>query len=634
MYRSRFYVPVGALLAALLLAACGAATASPTSTPADEAMPTSESTPAIADAGSPTPPAPTGAPASVPTAAPTATPTAIPTPEVITIDIADHFQVIRESYSPEPFIKTFVLGISPDGRMAAVGGCEPEEDGICYTRTVLRLIDIDTGRTLLNLEPLAPVIDLLAFSPDGTALAIAACDLPLYLVGESETICDGRRLWTVDTTTGEVLHKMGDFHSRITSLVWSPDGSRLYSSVEFLKQYDFVDNEITIFDTTTGKRLGIIEPQVGNCSEQWLDLSPDGRFLVLDLAADCGYPSFVQWWDLRDPSHPKSVHQEVPANYHRLSPDGTRVLTVNRNDNTLRLFNIETGEAVAGFPAVARQFYLTRVVYLDSDRLLLEIDGVPQFLDLSNGEIQPAPRTATTELSRFVFAPDGRTILSYGYIDSDSLVTPSVSLWDMATWQETPIAAYMMHSPFGLGGQLIFSQDQTRLVQAQGDYLSFVVWGSRPPEQADALEALQNYLGLLADGEYAQAAEALILEETAARNTMVLDQASVTALVPEADPAEPAALLELLCTDPAFPCAPVRDVTYQAQVDEDTYLFIVTFAGPDGGVAAWPLCVGVPASKYCSRRDGMFEYYVRRQPDGTFRVIGGLPPAIDLRQVE
>jgi WD40 repeat protein len=634
MYRSRLYVPAGALVAALLMAACGAATVPPTSTLTDEPMTTSGSTPASAGSGTLTPAPPTEAPASVPTAAPTATHTALPTPEAITIDIADRFQVIRESYSPEPYIKTFSLVISPDGRMAAVGGCEPEEDGNCYTRTVLRLLDIDTGRTLFNLEPLAPVIDLLAFSPDGTALAIAACDLPLYLVGERETICDGRRLWTVDTATGEVLHELGDFHSRITSLVWSPDGSRLFSGVEFLKQYDFVDNEITIFDTSTGKRLGIVEPAVNNCSEQWLDLSPDGRYLVLDLAADCAYPSFVQWWDVLDPSRPRSVHQEVPARYHRLSPDGTRILTVNTKDNTLRLFDLETGEAVAGFPAVARQFYLGTVKYLDSERLLLEIDGVPQFLDLSSGEVQPAPQPAMTRLNGFVFAPDGRTMMTYGSIDSDGLVTPSLSLWDTANWHEAPVAAYLMHNPFGLGGQPIFSQDQTRLVQVQPDRVSFVVWGSRPPEQADALKALQEYLGLLAGGEYAKAASQFVLEESAAWNTMVLDRASVAALVPEVDPADPAALLGVLCSDPAFPCAPVRDVTYQAQVDEDTYLFVVTFAGPDGEAAAWPLCARVPASKYCSRRDGMFEYYVRRQADGSFRIIGGLPPAIDLRHME
>ena len=84
----------------------------------------------------------------------------------------------------------------------------------------------------------------------------------------------------------------------------------------------------------------------------------------------------------------------------------------------------------------------------------------------------------------------------------------------------------------------------------------------------------------------------------------------------------------------AYPCAPLREVTLQAQVDEDTYLFVVTFAGPDGQAAEWPLCTGVPASKYCDRRDGMFEYYVRRLADGGYKIIGGLPPAINLRTLE
>ncbi len=633
MPKTSLYIAVSAITLGLLLAACGGSSV-PTDTPEAGGTTIAPAIEADVPGISPTPSTPIDAPDATPTNMPTATPTVIPTPEAITIDIADRFQVIRESYSTEPSMKTFSLAISPDGRLAAVGGCEPEEDGNCYTLTVLRLLDIDTGATLFNLEPLAPVVDLLAFSPDGSELAIGACDLPLYLVGEMDTICDGRRLWTVDTATGEMLHKFGEFHSRITSLVWSPDGTRLYSGVEFYKKYDFVDNEITVFDTATGQRLGIIEPEVGNCSEQRIDVSPDGRFLILDLAADCGYPSFVQWWDVQDPARPKSIHQEVPANYHRLSPDGTRILTVTAKDNTLRLFDLETGKSVAGFPAVARQFYLGMVRYLDADRLLLEIDRLPQFLDLSSGKIQPAPGPALTETSRFVFAPDGRTMLSYGYIDSDGLVSPSLSLWDTPSWREAPIASYAMQDPYGVGGDPIFSRDQTRLVQVQSAGMGFVVWGSRPPEQSDALGALQDYLGLLADGEYADAASRLVLEEVPAWNTMALDRGSVATLVPEADPGDPAALLELLCTDQAFPCAPVRDVTYQAQVDEDTYLFVVTFAGPDGDVALWPPCAGVSESKFCSRRDGMFEYYVRRQTDGGYKIIGGLPPAIELRYEE
>ena len=137
-------------------------------------------------------------------------------------------------------------------------------------------------------------------------------------------------------------------------------------------------------------------------------------------------------------------------------------------------------------------------------------------MNLSNGKIQPAPEPGVTKTNRFVFAPDGQTILTFGYIDSDGLVTPSLSLWDKATWQEAPVASfYAMHDPFGLGGDPVFSQDQTRLVQVQSAGVGFVVWGSRPPGQAEALSTLQDYLGLLAEGKYAEAASQLLLEEIA-----------------------------------------------------------------------------------------------------------------------
>ena len=227
MSRSASVVTAAALFAALLLAACGSATPSPA-----QPMSTAGSTPAPADAGSPETSPSAGGQDAAPTIVLTAEPTAIPTPAAITIDMADSFQVLRESYSPEPSMKNVGMSISPDGRMAAVAGCEPEEDDICYDRAVLRLVDIDTGATLFNLDPLSPVIERMAFSPDGSMLAVAGCDLPLYLVGEMDTICDDQRLWAVDTATGETLHEMGDFHSSITSLVWSPDGARLYCGVQ------------------------------------------------------------------------------------------------------------------------------------------------------------------------------------------------------------------------------------------------------------------------------------------------------------------------------------------------------------------------------------------------------------------
>ena len=252
------------------------------------------------------------------------------------------------------------------------------------------------------------MIDLLVFSPDGSELAIGACDLPLYLVGEMDTICDGRRLWTVDAATGEMLHRFGEFHFRIASLVWSPDGTRLYSDVEFYKKFDFVDNAIL---SSIRRRASAW----GSSSRRWAT-APSSRSLCRPTDDTCcsiwpptAGPLVVQWWDVTDASRPRSIHQEVPARYHRLSPDGTRVLTVNTKDNTLRLFNIETGEAVTGFPAVAREFYLRGSGDLDSDRCGWKSTDTRQLLDFVNGKIQPAPEPGVTKTNRYVFADVGRS---------------------------------------------------------------------------------------------------------------------------------------------------------------------------------------------------------------------------------
>ena len=143
MPKTSLYIAISVIAAGLLLAACGGS-----SVPTAAAETTNA--PAIETDGpviSPTPSTPTGAPdAATPTNLPTATPTALATPEPITVDIADRLQVIRESYSPEPNMKTFVLQISPDRTNSGCRRLSSRRKTVtAHTRTVLRLIDIDTG---------------------------------------------------------------------------------------------------------------------------------------------------------------------------------------------------------------------------------------------------------------------------------------------------------------------------------------------------------------------------------------------------------------------------------------------------------------------------------------------------------
>ncbi len=307
-------------------------------------------------------------------------------------------------------------------------------------------------------------------------------------------------------------------------------------------------------------------------------------------------------------------------------------MTLNRNDNTFKLFDLQSGDTLAGYPSIAAQFAFGTWEFLGPDRLLLSGGSEPlQVYDLTSHKFVQPIRPSYLSSGQHLISPDGRTLMTYGYIGKDTLVKPSMSLWDVQTLKETILTTFAGQDPYGFEGSLqAFSTDQTRFVMADA-FARIVVWGTRPPEQGAALKALQDYLGLLANGDYAQAAKQLVLVQTPDVNASIYNLDTLPQLVPEADPADPSALLKALCTDPKFPCMPLKDVAYQAQVAEHTFLFVVSFAGPDGNTAVWPLCAHVPATKSCSRRDGLFEFYVRLQPDGSYGVVNGLPPSLELR---
>jgi hypothetical protein len=64
-------------------------------------------------------------------------------------------------------------------------------------------------------------------------------------------------------------------------------------------------------------------------------------------------------------------------------------------------------------------------------------------------------------------------------------------------------------------------------------------------------------------------------------------------LIPDADPADLAAVFKVLFTDHTFPCMPVKDVLYRAQSTASTFLFVVNFTAADGNAALWPPSINI-----------------------------------------
>ncbi len=627
---NRAIAPLAALLlaAALWLAACSGVPSSTTESAATSIFTAMAST-------TPKPLTPTFT-ASPPTATFTPTATLPPTPEPIDISRADRFQPLRVNYLDDGQLSLFARALTSDGRLLALSGSllDPGTGHQTFD-TFLHLVEVDGARTAADLELLAPVVQTMAFSPDGRTLAVAACQAIVPWSGPPLP-CDPSttRLWTVNLASGAVAHDLGRFTSPVVRIVWSPDSSRLYTGVLFSRRSSYGDNEVAIFDAATGQRLGIVQPEVRSGFSLLPGVSADGRFVAVHLAGEEPAASSVEWWDAPDPTRPRRIYLERPANGFLLSPNGTDILTVTAVGSIMRLIDLETGQVRHTISGLRQLGSIKDLAFAGPQRLVwLQPDGEIQLYDLAAQAFVPVPESLPRSARSLRVAPDGKTVL---VVPSDPahagepLQVMGV-LWDVETGQVADIPGHVLHSSFW--ASYSFSPNQTRLVSPDLAVLQVAVWGIRIPEQERALTALRDYLDALAASEYERAANLLELaDEEDVWRLGAYDLATILASVPEADPADPAGLLEILCTDERFPWAPVLEVVYQAQLDADSYLFLITFAGEDGRRAVWPPCQNLPASNWCLHRDGTFAYAIRRQPDGSFRVVNGMPPALDLRQ--
>jgi WD40 repeat protein/serine/threonine protein kinase len=154
------------------------------------------------------------------------------------------------------------LALSPQGKLIALG----EPDG------AIRLVETSTGREIANFGPRDAGVKALAFSLDGEKLAVATAEHKF-------------RVWEVATkqVLSEMAHR-ANLMDRPSSFTFSADGAALCASYE--------DNTAEIFDTATGRRLGLLEgAKFVICGAVLL---PDGR-----TAATADMSQDVKLWDVK-----------------------------------------------------------------------------------------------------------------------------------------------------------------------------------------------------------------------------------------------------------------------------------------------------------------------------------------------
>ncbi len=242
--------------------------------------------------------------------------------------------------------------------------------------------------------------------------------------------------------------------SSVTSLAYSPDGTRLASAG--------LDFTVRIWDLTSGRQAGPALKGHGDAVYA-VAFSPDGTRL-----ASGGADRMVRIWDAatgRQVGAPLSGHTGTVASV-AFSPDGTRLASAG-NDHTVRIWDVASGRQV-GAPLLGHTREVTEVAFSpDGTRLATSgADATVRIWDAATGRQAGAPLLGHAgEVYAVAFSPDGTRLASGG--DDHA-----VRIWDVASGRRVGSPLTGFADPVI---RLAFSPDGSRLVTA-GDGTAVRIW--------------------------------------------------------------------------------------------------------------------------------------------------------------
>jgi WD40 repeat protein len=272
-------------------------------------------------------------------------------------------------------------------------------------------------RTFVSFQPqqggqpaFAPA--LLAFSPDGTSLAVAGA--------EGNVLGQVRRY---DVATGRELRRLTGFTAAIVALTFAPDGKTA-------AVLDGTQQIVRLFDLATGKEVRQLNFAQGGARS--LAFAPDGKLLAVVNGSE------VSLWDPASGKEVRKLASAASALCLAFSPNG-KLLAAGSADNRILLWDVASGKEVVRDGGHLAP--VTSVALTPDGRMLASVgaDHTIRLWDTATGrELGRLARPSIPEelgvpglliTAGIAFAPDGK-MLAACYPDG------SLILWDPATGKE------------------------------------------------------------------------------------------------------------------------------------------------------------------------------------------------------
>ena len=279
-----------------------------------------------------------------------------------------------------------VIAYSPDGTLLAVAS----SIGIWLYNDNGEELDLLTGQTRVT---------SIAFSPNGQKFVSASESGSIYL-------------WDVETKEHTYLFSGT---RNVSSIVFSPDGKTIVTTGSYTETSD-------LWDVETGRYKQTLRGHT-----EWInsvDFSPDGKTI-----ATGSRDSTIRLWDAETGQHLHTLRGHTGSvESVDFSPDGKTIATGNWDsprDSTIHLWDVETRQLTRTLTGHSSP--VLSVAFSPDGKTIASgsHDDTVRLWDVETAENTHTLEGHTTWIENIVFSPDGKTIASSNWEE--------IYLWDVAT---------------------------------------------------------------------------------------------------------------------------------------------------------------------------------------------------------